>query len=29
MVLKQRVYSAQQKYELPVLEKMWVGRGNI
>ena len=29
MVLKQRIYSAQWKYELPVLEKMQVGRGNI
>ena len=29
MVLKQRMYSAQQKYELPGLGKMQVGRGNI
>ena len=29
MVLKQRIYSAQWKYELHVLEKMRVGRGNI
>ena len=29
MVLKQRIYSARWKYELPVLEKMQVGRGNI
>ena len=29
MVLKQRIYSAQWKYELPVLGKMRVGRGNI
>ena len=29
MVLKQRIFFAQQKYELPGLGKMRVGRGNI
>ena len=29
LVLKQRIYSAQWKYELPGLGKMQVGRGNI
>ena len=29
MVLEQRIYSAQWKYELPGLGKMQVGRGNI